>query len=142
QPRTRTFAALAFGALALTGCAGRTSPESDPASSLFPPPNPYLADSAYPTGHTNPAQVDSTPVPGPTAKGHPLSANEIASGTTGPGHLANMVSSKYPNGKRVIWTNSQHDILKMDYETLHILARYTLDDSPPFTEADAERITA
>ncbi len=131
--------AVLAGMLMLAGCAMQgTGRQAD----IFPPKNPFLADSAYPIGHTNSAQVDSTPVAGPTAPGHRLTGDEIVIRTTGPGHLANMVASPYPDGSRVIWTNSQHDIVKMDYATLQVLARYPLDNQPIFTQADADEIAA
>jgi hypothetical protein len=86
--------------------------------------------------------VDWTPVPGPAVAGHRLTAGEIETQTTGPGHLAGIVSSPYPGGKRVIWSNSQYDVIKMDYDTLRVLATYKLGNRPAFTEADAEKITA
>ena len=124
----------------LTACAGLRP--ADSGGGLFPPGNPFLADSAYPIGHTNSAQVDSTPVAGPSAAGHRLAETEVAFATTGPGHLANIISSKYPGGKRVIWTNSPHDILKMDYDTLKVLAAYEIEDRPAFTDADADKMAA
>ena len=134
--RCAVLAALAVGG----GCTGMGGVAHD--SALFPPRNPFLADSAYPIGHTNSGQVDSTPVPGPAVAGHRLSAAEIETRTTGPGHLAGITSSPYPNGKRVIWSNSQYDVIKMDYDTLRVLATYRLDKRPAFTEADADKIAA
>ena len=57
--RCAVVAALVVGG----GCAGMGEGAHD--SGLFPPRNPFLADSYYPIGHTNSGQVDSTPVPGP-----------------------------------------------------------------------------
>jgi hypothetical protein len=124
----------------LAGCA--TGSGMRGAGDAFPPRNPFLADSAYPIGHTNSAQVDSTPAAGPAVAGHALGAGELHFQTTGPGHLANIVSSPYPDGRRVIWSNSGYDIVKMDYATLGVLATYRLDDRPNFTDADADKIAA
>jgi hypothetical protein len=124
----------------LAGCASRHSGSSADVAAFFPAANPFLADSFYPIGHTNSAQVDSTPVPGPAVPGHRLAAGEIETQTTGPGHLAGITSSKYANGQRVIWTNSQYDIVKMDYDTLRVLATFKLDNRAQFTDADADRI--
>jgi len=140
--RTNARAALAVSALVLSGCAHMMAGGSGADQSLFPPKNPFLADSHYPIGHTNSGQVDSTPVPGPAVAGHRLTAGEVETQTTGPGHLAGIVSSPYPNGKRVIWSNSQYDIIKMDYDTLRVLATYKLGNRPAFTEADGEKIAA
>jgi hypothetical protein len=107
----------------------------------YPPRNPFLADSEYPIAHSNSAQVDSTKVAGPVAPSHALRAGEIETVLTGPGHLGNIITSQYPNGRRVIWTNSQHDIVKMDYGTLRVVATLKLDDAPAFTQADAAEIT-
>ncbi len=108
----------------------------------IPPRNPYLADSEYPIAHTGSSQVDSTLVAGPAAPSHKLSAKEIETVTTGPGHLGNLVTSPYSGGRRAIWTNSQHDIVKMDYATLKVLAVLKFDDSPAFTDADADDIAS
>jgi hypothetical protein len=134
------LAGVAFQILMLAGCGTGGMSAIHRTADLFPTKNPFLADSAYPIGHTNSAQVDSTPVAGPAAPGHRLTGDELAFATTGPGHLANMVASRYPDGSRVIWTNSQRDILKMDYESLRVLATYKLDDKPAFTDANAQEI--
>jgi len=112
------------------------------ASTSGPPRNPFLADSEYAIAHTGSPQVDSTSVPGPTAPSHRLAGNEVETVLTGPGHLGNIVSGKYPKGRRVIWTNNPHDIVKMDYDTLKVIATYRLGDDAPFTQADATDITA
>ena len=107
-----------------------------------PPRNPFLADSEYPIAHTGSAQVDSTPVAGPAAPSHKLAAKEIETVTTGPGHLGNLVTNPYSGGRRAVWTNSQHDIVKMDYATLKVLAVLKMDDNSAFTDSDANDIAA
>lgn len=106
-----------------------------------PPRNPYLADSYYPLGHSNAAQVDSTPVPGPTAPSHALADHEIESALTGTGHLGQFVSGTYADGRRVIWTNGPHDIVKLDYDSFRILSRHELPGYRAFTQADADDIS-
>ncbi len=149
SPRRRSlagrvaFATVISGTGLLAACAVPGKPAGEGGSaSFFPPGNPFLADSYYPIGHTNSAQVDSTLVPGPAVAGHRLSPAEIEVATTGPGHLAGMISSRYADSKRVIWSNSQYDIIKMDYDTLKVLATFKQDDRPSFTDADAARIEA
>ena len=107
-----------------------------------PPRNPFLADSEYPIAHTGSPQVDSTAVAGPTAPSHRLTAGEVETVLTGPGHLGNIVSGKYPKGRRVIWTNNPHDIVKLDYGTLKPIATYRLSDDAAFTEEKAAEIKA
>ena len=106
----------------------------------LPPPNPYLAASHYPIGHTNSAQVDSTAVAGPTGPSHALAPGEIEYALTGPGHLGNFVSPPYAGGRRVIWTNGPRDIVKLDYATLRVLARQPLAGYAPFGPEDADRM--
>jgi hypothetical protein len=106
------------------------------------PRNPFLADSEYPIAHSNSPQVDSTAVAGPTASSHHLADAEIETILTGPGHLGNLTTGRYKNGHRVIWTNSQRDIVKMDYDTLGVLNALKFNDDPPFTEAEAADIAA
>ena len=141
-PIFRSFTQLGAIALALFGLGAFPAAASLLDGAGSPPRNPFLADSEYPIAHSNSAQVDSTKVAGPSAPSHALKAGEIETVLTGPGHLGNIVSVKYPNRRRVIWTNSQHDIVKMDYDTLHVLATLKFDDTPSFTEADAADITA
>jgi hypothetical protein len=129
---------LLAGSLLVGGCTHRVAAPGQEA--LLPARNPFLADSPYPLGHTNPGQVDSTLVPGPTAPSHPLAAAEIQRVLSGPGHINNMIGPRYANGRRVIWSNSRSDIVKMDFDTLQVLARFPLADAPAFTEADAAEI--
>ena len=104
------------------------------------PKNPFLAPSVYPIGHTNSAQNDSTNVAGPIVPSHALAAGEIETNLIGPGHLGIIASPEYSDGQRVLWTNNQHDIVKLDEKTLQPLARLALDGSAPFTEADGDAI--
>jgi hypothetical protein len=110
-------------------------------SDLVPPKNPFLADSFYPIGHTNSAQVDSTAVPGPAVPSHHLKPDEMTTVTTGPGHLVTLITGAYPGGRRVVWSNSAHDIVKLDYDSLQVMTTFKLDDAPAFTDANAEEIT-
>ena len=104
----------------------------------LPPRNPFLADSAYPIGHTNSGQVDSTLVPGPTAPSHRLAADEMEFLRTGPGHLANIVGPAYPDGSRPIWSNNAQDIVKSRVR-LHIIDGFKLiyDGGPLDKRPDA-----
>ncbi len=123
-----------------TACAGVSLGATDGAGA--PPRNPFLAASEYPIAHTGSAQVDSTPVPGPTAPAHRLAPAEVETVLTGPGHLGNIVSGRYPKGRRVIWTNNPHDIVKMDYDTLKVITTYRLGEDATFTQANADEIKA
>jgi hypothetical protein len=137
--RGRSHLALtAFVFLSLLGDTGAIAGMTEAAGT--PPRNPFLADSEYPITHSNPSQVDSTATPGPTAPSHRLAADEVETALIGPGHFGNFVSGKYPNGHRVIWTNNPRDVVKLDYDTLRVLATYRLTDDPIFTETDAADI--
>ena len=55
--------------------------------------------------------------------------------TIGPGHFGGLISSPYPDGRRVIWSNGRQQIVKLDYETLDVLASLPTG-AEPITPAD------
>ena len=40
-----------------------------------------------------------------------------------------MISSPYPDGRRVIWSNGRQMVNKHDYDALEILAEHVVDGS-------------
>lgn len=142
RKRPVLIALCALLGVVLGSCASAPIRNAAPAPETTPPKNPFLADSAYAIGHTNSAQIDSTMVPGPAVPSHRLTAEEIEVNATGPGHLGQIIAGPYPDGKRVIWTNSAHDVVKMDYATLKVLATFRLDQAPAFSAADVASIEA
>src|SRR5690348_11716249 len=67
-------------------------------------------------------QQDNSPVVGPTGPTAVLGAHDLRYVTIGPGHFGGLISSPYPDGRRVIWSNGRQQIVKLDYETLDVIA--------------------
>ena len=86
------------------------------------PRNPYLADSGYPIAHGRCDQQDNTSVRGPVGPTASLGPSEMQYAWLGPGHFGGLISSPYPDGRRVIWSNGRETIAKLDYDTLEVLA--------------------
>lgn len=97
------------------------------------PRNRYLADSTYAVGHTNPAQQDSTPVASLTAPGSRVRYEPV-----GPGHFGSYVSGRYPDGRRVVWSNGGTNVVKLDEATFHVLATLPLAGTTQWTPAQAD----
>jgi hypothetical protein len=90
------------------------------------PRNPFLADSAYPIAHGRCDQQDNSPVCGPSGKSGVLGDGDLSYTWIGPGHFGGLISAPYPDGRRVIWSNGRESIVKLDYETLELLATHTI----------------
>lgn len=90
------------------------------------PRNPYLADSSNAIGHGRCDQQDSFAATGPTGPTETLSDADLQFQWLGPGHFGGCISSPYPDGTRVIWSNGLQTIVKLDHETLEILATHTV----------------
>lgn len=155
--------ACGLGALALTACSDKepaapvsvaqkpaiVMPSKPANKSNYAPANPFLADSVLPIGHINSAQSTGVNVAGPTGPSEVLTQENGGLTYThiGPGHFGSAISAPYPNGKRVIWSNGQERISKLDYDTLEVLAEYELTDAPlhklhgaMFTEEEADEL--
>jgi hypothetical protein len=109
----------------------------------YAPPNPYLADSVVPLGHINSAQSTGVNHAGPSG---PTEVLSIEDGTLtyvhiGPGHYGAAISSPYPDGRRVIWSNGGDRISKLDYDTLAVIDEYFLEDGGVY-KANGGPITA
>ena len=89
-------------------------PSSAPLDMNFPPKNVFAADGINPIPHGDPAQQDSTLIPGPMDKTRRLNDSEIAYQYLGPGHFGAFTSGLYPDGRRVIWTNGVNGVFKLD----------------------------
>ena len=98
------------------------------------PRNPYLADSGYPIAHGRCDQQDNSPVKGPTGPTEVLGPDDLTYTWLGPGHFGGMTSSTYPDGRRVIWSNGRQQIVKLDYETLEVLASLPLMEEASLDE--------
>jgi hypothetical protein len=84
--------------------------------------NPFLADSQYPIAHGRSDQQDNSPLTGPNGPGRVIGDADRQYTWTGPGHFGSLISGPYADGRRVIWSNGREQILKLDYETLEVLA--------------------
>ena len=110
-----------------------TSPPAEPEepeepAPEFPPPpnpppvNPFLADSAVPMPHGDAGQTDWSSVAGPAGPADSGNSVELTYRHLGPGHFGIAISSPYPDGRRVIWSNGGDRISKLDHDTLEVLA--------------------
>ena len=104
----------------------------------LPLKNPYLADSVYALAHGDSAQQDSTGIPGPTGPTQQLKPEQINYQPLGPAHFGIQISSPYPDGRRVIWSNGGDRIAKLDHDTFEVLAIYELPGKKVWTNAEAE----
>lgn len=106
----------------------------------LPPTNDFLADSVVPIGHFDPAQTDSQPVAGPDGPTRELTASDLTYTHLGPAHFGVAISSEYPDGKRVIWSNGGDRISKLDYDNLEVLAEAPVPGKELLSEAEADGI--
>lgn len=104
------------------------------------PANPYLADSNYPLPHRSPAQQDSTPIAGPRDVTRALDASEIDYVHLGPAHFGAFTSPRYPDGRRVLWSNGVNGIYKVDHDSFRVLAH--LPGARPVAPDDAAQADA
>jgi hypothetical protein len=101
------------------------------------PRNPWLADSAYPLTHANPAQQAAFAQAGPLDDSRRLQANEIEYNYLGPGNLIFVISGKYPNGERAAWSVGVNGISKQNYTRFKALPPLITHEEP-FTESNAQ----
>jgi hypothetical protein len=94
------------------------------------PRNPFLADSGYPIAHGRCDQQDNSPLRGPEGPSENLGAEDLQYSWLGPGHFGGLISGRYPDGRRAIWSNGRQTIAKLDYDTLEILATLPTGDQP------------
>jgi hypothetical protein len=106
------------------------------------PRNPYLADSGYPIAHGRCDQQDNTTGAGPTGPTEVLGPDAIQFSWLGPGHFGGLISSRYPDGRRVIWSNGRQTIAKLDYDTLEVVATLATDDLEITPQAELEELVA
>ena len=109
-------------ATGVTGAAGAEAP----------PHNPYLADSSYPIGHGSSAQQTSQAVSVARDATRTLDPSEIDYTHLGPFHLGAHISPRYPDGRRVLWSNGVDRVAKVDHESFEVLATYPLPGREPF----------
>ena len=106
------------------------------------PRNPYLADSGNAMAHGRCDQQDNTPGPGPEGPTETLGGGDIQYVHLGPGHFGGVISGRYPDGRRVIWSNGRQVIAKLDYDTLEVLATLPTGTEPITDQAELEALEA
>ena len=102
------------------------------------PRNPFLADSGYPIGHGRCDQQDNSSLRGPEGPGETLGDDDVQYTWLGPGHFGALISGRYADGRRVLWSNGRQTIAKLDYDTLEVLATLPTGDQPVTPVADLE----
>jgi len=117
-------------------------PNSAPLNMNFPLKNPMAGQGVNPIPHGDPAQQDSTPIPGPMDKTRRLKESEISYQFLGPGHFGVNTSSLYPDGRRVIWTNGVNGVFKLDNDSYDIIDHLPSDVADKWNEDWANKIIA
>jgi len=91
------------------------------------PQNPFLANSSYAVAHGRSDQQDNVSWRGPEGPTEVLDeAHDIQYAWLGPCHFGGLISGAYPDGKRTIWSNGKQNIVKLDYDTLEVLANHEI----------------
>ena len=103
-----------------------------------PPKNPYFADSAAPIGHIDASQSNGSPTAGPRDSTQTLTSADVQYVHLGPGHAGLAISSKYPDGSRVIWSNGADRISKIDAKTFELLAELPRPDKELLSSDEAD----
>jgi hypothetical protein len=107
-----------------------------------PPRNPFLADSCYAMAHGRCDQQDNSPVAGPAGPTRVLTDDDVDYEWLGPGHFGGLISSPYPDGRRVIWSNGRQQIVKLDYGTLRLRAAFPVSEEAMVDVASMEQAVA
>ena len=107
------------------------------------PRNPFLADSGNAMAHGRCDQQDNTPGPGPEGPTDVLGPDDIQYAHLGPGHFGGLISGRYTDGRRVIWSNgASQTIAKLDYDTLEVLATFPTGTEPITGQAELDALEA
>lgn len=115
---------------------------SAPMDMNFPAVNTMAGQSTNPIPHGDPAQQDSTPISGPLDETRRLKDSEITYRHLGPGHFGVNISSEYPSGKRVIWTNGVNGVFKLDEETYEIIDHLPSAVAETYNQAWSDKLIA
>ena len=92
--------------LCLSACTG----EKDQDLGLFPPPNPYPADSPWPMAHANPYIQASSPFPGPSGR-EEIEVDFLDADLPS---VILVCSGPYPDGSRAIFGSNLFEVFKVD----------------------------
>ncbi|MEM9464153.1 MAG: hypothetical protein AAGA90_02215 [Actinomycetota bacterium] len=101
-----------------------------------PPSNPFLAASGNAMAHGRSDQQDNVPWAGPEGPGGTLGDTDLQYTWMGPCHFGGMISGRYPDGRRVVWSNGRETIAKLDYDTLEMLAEHEIEGGSGKTPQD------
>jgi len=104
----------------------------------LPPRNPFLADSSYAIAHGDAGQQDAVAQAGPAGPTRTLGEDEIRWISVGPGPAGATISSRYADGRRVIWTNGVDRISKIDHDDFRVLATWWLPGARRYSDEEAE----
>lgn len=104
------------------------------------PTNPFAGGGVYPMPHGDPAQQDATNLSGPLDTSRKLNPDEIQYVFTGPASIG-AYTTKYKNGKSVLWLSVINGIMKVDDDTYEILAQIPFKDAEKYTEELAQNYT-
>ena len=100
------------------------------------PTNPFLAASGNAIAHGRCDQQDNTALAGPEAPSCRVDAHQRHYTEIGPCHFGGLISGEYPDGRRTIWSNGRHNIVKLDAETLELLAELPIGDEAPLSSVE------
>ena len=115
-----------------------TTLAADSAACETPPLNPFFADSPAPIGHIDASQSNGSPTAGPRDSTQTLTPADLQYVHLGPGHAGLAISSKYPDGSRVIWSNGADRISKIDAKTFELLAELPRPDKELLSSDEAD----
>lgn len=90
------------------------------------PLNPFAAASSYSMAHGRCDQQDNVSWRGPEGPTEVMTEGDLQYAWLGPGHFGGITSSPYSDGRRVVWSNGRQNIVKLDYETLEVLADHEI----------------
>jgi len=111
---------------------------ADSATCENAPLNPFFADSPAPIGHIDASQSNGSPTAGPRDSTQTLAPADLQYVHLGPGHAGLAISSKYPDGSRVIWSNGADRISKIDAKTFELLAELPRPDKELLSSDEAD----
>jgi hypothetical protein len=113
------------------------------AAPKLPVQNPYIADSPWPMAHGDPGQSDFTAQAGPLGPTRQLTEQEMQWVPLGPANAWEVeYSQRYPDGRRVIWSGGSDRVVKLDADTLKVLATHATGAEKFYTEREIERYLA
>ena len=115
-----------------------TTLAADSVACETPPQNPFFADSPAPIGHIDASQSNGSPTAGPRDSTQTLTPADVQYVHLGPGHAGLAISSKYPDGSRVIWSNGADRISKIDAKTFELLAELPRPDKELLSSDEAD----